>query len=78
MGDWSYMNFWEDRFYESLEGKSREELTEVVDYCYSMANKLSKDYTSGKDNERSLWKQKAKMAIAFRDGKRYDYTKEVL
>jgi hypothetical protein len=57
------MNFWEDRFYESLEGKNYQELTDVVDYCYSMANKQS--------NEGSIWKKKAKMAIALRDGKRY-------
>lgn len=72
MGDWSYMNFWEDRFYESIEGKSREELTKVIDHCYYMTNKLSKDYTHGKDREREIWKEKAKRAIALRDGKRYE------
>jgi len=57
---------WQERFATSLEGKSRTQLTELINKCYKMANSQSgSNYSNGV--ERDIWKAKARMAIEKRD-----------
>jgi hypothetical protein len=57
---------WQKRFALSLEGKSRWQLTDLINKCYKMANSQSgSNYTDGV--ERDIWKAKAKRAIEKRE-----------
>jgi hypothetical protein len=56
------MSKWKEKFTSSLEEKNRNQLTNLINHCYAMANSQSGSrYTNGL--ERDIWKAKAKMAI---------------
>jgi len=59
------MNDWEQRFKNSIQWATKEELTVVINECYSKANTIGRSlsFTSGSYNEKTLWKKKAAMAI---------------
>ena len=53
---------WKDRFTSEMEGLDRDQLTDLINGCYTKANSQSgSNYTNGV--ERDIWKAKAKMAI---------------
>ncbi len=59
---------WEERFRSSLVGLDKKQLTEIVNYCFSMCNSLSGyNYTTNKREQREIWKAKAKIAIGVRN-----------
>ena len=60
---------WRTRFSVYLSGKSKKELTAIVDYCYAKANSLNgqgSSFSWGKHSEVLLWREKARMAIDVR------------
>ena len=55
---------WQDKFKASIDGMDISQLIEVIDDCYSKANALSRyGFTANHDTERTIWKQKAQIAI---------------